>query len=32
LSRRITASRARTLAWIVSLVSMRVSVAAPSER
>jgi hypothetical protein len=32
LSRRIAASRARTLSWVVSLVSMRVSVALASER
>jgi hypothetical protein len=32
LSRRMAASRARTLSWVVSLVSMRVSVAATSER
>src|SRR6202521_6491046 len=32
LSRRIAASRARTLSWVVSLVSMRVSVALASKR
>jgi hypothetical protein len=32
LSRRIAASRARTLSWVVSMVSMRVSVALASKR
>ena len=32
LSRRMAASRARTLSWVVSLVSMRVSVALASKR
>jgi hypothetical protein len=32
LSRRIAASRARTLSWVVSLGSMRVSVALASKR
>jgi hypothetical protein len=32
LSRRMAASRARTLSWVVSMVSMRVSVALASKR